>query len=70
MPIDSVDSVKIVMAEMESADKMGERITGSRYATICTTCPDGLPGTTATPWLVKTYGMYLDTHAHMLYDTI
>ena len=27
MPIDSVDSVKIVMAEMESADKMGERIT-------------------------------------------
>ena len=35
-----------------------ERITGSRYATICTTCADGTPGTSATPWQLKTYGMH------------
>lgn len=35
-----------------------ERITGSRYATICTTCPDGTPGPSATPWMLKCYGMH------------
>ena len=35
-----------------------ERITGSRYATICTTCADGTPGTSATPWMLKCYGMH------------
>ena len=44
-------------------DEAGERITGSRYATICTTCPDGLSGTTATPWLSKTHGMFLKLEA-------
>ncbi len=35
-----------------------ERITGSRYATICTTCADGTPGPSATPWMLKCYGMH------------
>ena len=37
----------------------GEMITYSRYVSICTTCADGTPGTVATPWLIKAYGIYL-----------
>ncbi len=37
----------------------GERVTYSRYVSICTTCPDGTPGVMATPWLIKSYGIYL-----------
>ncbi len=67
-PEDIVKEGNIISSAMLYYDRVfdpeaGERITGSRYATICTTCPDGLPGTTATPWLCKTYGMFLELGA-------
>ena len=62
-PEDVVKEGSKIVGEMIYYDRVydpeqTERITGSRYATICTTCPDGTPGPSATPWMLKCYGMH------------
>ncbi len=62
-PADILKAGNKISSEMLYYDRVydpeaTERITGSRYATICTTCPDGTPGPSATPWQLKCYGMH------------
>ncbi len=62
-PADIVKAGSKISSEMIYYDRVydpeaTERITGSRYATICTTCADGTPGPSATPWMLKCYGMH------------
>ena len=73
-PEDIVKEGNVINSAMIYYDRVmdpeaGERITGSRYVTICTTCPDGLPGISVTPWLSKAYGIYLKLDAPVSGDT-
>ena len=73
-PADLAKSGNKISGEMIYYDRVydaeaTERITGSRYATICTTCADGTPGTSATPWMLKCYGMHFMLEAKPSEDT-
>ncbi|MBR6514582.1 MAG: hypothetical protein IKT46_07095 [Clostridia bacterium] len=73
-PADIVKEGSVIKGEMLYYDRVydaeaTERITGSRYATICMTCVDGTPGTSATPWMLKAYGMHFVLGAKATADT-